>query len=127
MTNFLDGPAEGHALMLKRRPIALRVVVSSGGEVDALDQPEDRPEDNEVCHLYILAKEGAAAFIDGRDPKTGKRWGGRYMGGDYRLFPDQPEQDVMRRRCDFVEWCQQNLSIITATHNRFKDECARTS
>ena len=53
MTRFLDGPAAGNALMLRRAPLFLRVTIdAAGGKVDALDQLDDDPQDGETVHVY---------------------------------------------------------------------------
>jgi len=44
MTRFLDGPAQGETLMLRRAPILLRVTRDPMGNFDGLDQLDDRPD-----------------------------------------------------------------------------------
>jgi len=56
MTRFLDGPAEGVTLMLRRAPIYLRVV-HRGTEWDALDALDDRPTPDETIYVYVLHGE----------------------------------------------------------------------
>ena len=51
MTTFIDGPAKGQHLALKRAPRFLRVVVADG-KWDALDQIEDEPRPGELVYAY---------------------------------------------------------------------------
>lgn len=51
---FLDGPGKGQGLNLKRAPLFLRLVVKPDGRIDALDQLEDRPADEERLYAYRL-------------------------------------------------------------------------
>lgn len=55
MTTFLDGPAKGQTLILKRSPEILRVVLEpKTRKWDALDQPEDAPRPGEMVYIYVL-------------------------------------------------------------------------
>lgn len=46
MTTFIDGPAKGQTLMLRRNPVYL-IVTEENGKFDALDQLEDAPKPTE--------------------------------------------------------------------------------
>ncbi len=99
MTSFLDGPAQGQSLMLKRCPIFLRVVVDGGGKWDALDQPEDRPRPGEQLFAYRIEGEPSMCHVR----RTGGR-GGFYAMGQYRFILDQPEDAMMRDNQAWVHW-----------------------
>lgn len=47
MIEFLDGPAGNKTLELRRAPVYLRVVIDADGNIDALDQLDDRPKEDE--------------------------------------------------------------------------------
>ena len=97
MTRFLDGPAAGKTLSLSYSPYYLRVVIDPNGAVDALDAPDDMPRAGEVVHLYRRQGNVTSGFIDGRDPKTGKRFGRRFSSADYTHFTDHNfTQDQIR-------------------------------
>ncbi len=98
MIKFLDGPAAGKVLMLRRAPQFLRVT-EKGGEFDALDMPADEPIDQEKLYAYRVAGPIFHAFIDG----TGCH--GCFAVGEYRLVQFQPEDRVMRNVRHWHKWC----------------------
>ncbi len=113
MTRFLDGPAAGQLLMLKRAPVFLRVVQDRGGKWDALDQLSDTPQPGETVTIYRkVFGSGGSAFVDGRDLKTGKRWGGLFQSGDYRVVAEQPAAEVTRDTAKWQEWCEAEVAKI---------------
>lgn len=99
MTSFLDGPAAGHTLMLRRTPVYLRVVIDRKGKVDALDQLTDTPAAGETCHCYVLARKLGACHI-----RAGKGRSGFYPVAEYRYRKAQPDQKVMLSNRDWAEW-----------------------
>lgn len=110
MSTILDGPAAGAKLSLGRSPYFLRVVRKPGGEWDALDQLDDTPEPNEEIHVYRCVSEPITAHFDGRDPKTGKRYG-RWMSiANYSLHTEQPDDETARYRPAWQEWCAQQFA-----------------
>lgn len=72
MIRCTDGPAAGAVLTLRRAPMYLRIVTDESGHVDALDQLDDEPGENETVHVYKI------------EPGT---WGAVYVrpGGRYEL------------------------------------------
>jgi len=106
MSNFLDGPAAGVRLNLGRSPYFLRVVRTPDGKWDALDQLDDKPAENEEIHVYRIASEPMIAHVDGRDPKTGKRYGKWMSIADYVLHNKQPDNQTARNKVQWQEWCQ---------------------
>lgn len=103
MIRFLDGPAAGQVLQLRRAPRFLRVVQTSKGW-DALDQLDDAPEPGELVHVYALIGRTGSVHLDGRNAKTGKRWSGTYITGDYRHFDQQPDDATARNNALWQHW-----------------------
>lgn len=100
MTHFLDGPAQGKTLMLKRTPKYLRVVVDAKGDIDALDQLEDVPRPEESVFAYRLHEhKGAVHLNTGRGPG-----GGFYQACDFKLIPNQPADAVLRSTKAWQQW-----------------------
>lgn len=101
MTKFLDGPAAGQVLMLKRAPLCLRVVRSPSGEWDALDQLEDAPKPREEIFAYVRTAHRGTVHI--RSAKRGAS--GFYELAEYSAFADQPADEVMRETATWRAWC----------------------
>lgn len=97
MIRFLDGPAEGVKLSLGRAPMFLRVVIDPGGNVDALEELEDRVRDGETAHVYQLAGDYGTGFACMRGQ------GCRAIAA-YRLYAKQPSQDLLRDNKAWREW-----------------------
>lgn len=90
MTRFIDGPAEGVTLMLKRTPVYLRVVRNRQGKWDALDQLDDSPASDEEIFVYRLKEHLGNAFVDGPKIK------GCYAMVNYEAVPGNYSQDDLR-------------------------------
>ena len=103
-TRFIDGPAAGVCLSLSRAAMFLRAVLGDDGKWDALDQLEDTPSASETAYVYIIQGEPGTAFVDGRDPKTGKRYGRKEVIAEYRFFEPQPSAEIMRNNDKWGEW-----------------------
>jgi hypothetical protein len=106
MTRFEDGPAKGQVLTLRRAAIFLRVVRDENGAWDALDQLDDTAKPDETLFAYQCVGNIGSAFIDGKDPVTGRRMGYRAMIASYRFVPDQPTDAEMRSTFGWQKWCQ---------------------
>ncbi len=113
-TTFIDGVAQGAELLLSRSPILLRVVYDGvTKKVDALDLLDDEPRDGEIVQVYRLASQPVRGFADGRDPKTGKRWGKQFSAARYRMHDEQPPPSLWRGKkwqewaTDQVEWLKE--------------------
>lgn len=98
MTTFIDGPAKGNILMLKRAPIYLRAVSNAEGKWDACDQLEDTVHPGEVPVAYVLAETPGQAFIDG------PRIRGLYPISRYQLVLNQPDASVMMNNNLWAAW-----------------------
>lgn len=101
MTRFLDGPAEGTTLMLRRAPFLLRAVRDADGAWDALDQLEDQPKPDETIVVYRMVSGPSRMHVN--RGRHGCAW---YEGGDYRVLEPQPADDVIRERDAWQRWAQ---------------------
>lgn len=99
MTRFLDGPAEGVTLMLRRAPVFLRAVKGAGDTWDALDQLQDTPEAHEAVYVYALDGEPGWMHVC-----RSRGQGGRYTVASYRLVSPQPPDTVLRTTSEWREW-----------------------
>ena len=108
MTTFLDGPAAGQHLLLRRAVYYIRAERSAAGKWDALDQPTDTPSADEDVFAY-RAKKGTvrACHINSRG-KGGERTGGFFKGADYELVEPQPSEAQMRSNSLWAAWCKEN-------------------
>jgi len=102
--DFKDGPARGQFLRLKRAPVFLRVVQGLNG-FDALDLPTDTPRAGELIYAYMRTGPDGWCHLDGRDPKTGKRWSETNATGSYALCREQPPDATMRDAAKWQAWC----------------------
>lgn len=101
MSKFIDGPAAGVTLELRRAPVFLRVVIDPAGKVDALDQLDDTPAANEKIFVYrIDPKTLFRAHVCRRSKGQRSGW---IESGDYRLHPSQPG-DAVRETAAWQEW-----------------------
>lgn len=107
MTRFLDGPAIGQTLMLKRTVVFLRVtaqILPESGKVknwDALDQWEDTPNPDERLYAYKLVRNVGTAHVN-----MGRGRGGFYPINEYSFVEHQPSQEVMRDNDKWTFWVQ---------------------
>lgn len=113
MVNFLDGPAGGVKLALRRIPILLRVV-RAGRRWDALDQLDDEPEPRETIFVYRRADDVPIRkyFICSRG--RGKRESGLYWEASYRVLPEQPADDQVRSTEAWQTWAAEQLVVPLA-------------
>lgn len=105
MIRFLDGPAAGVALFLKRAPVYLRAVMAHDDgqsvEWDALDQLDDTPKDSEGVVAYKRVGSVGWVHIDRSNPRRGE-W---YRIGEYKLCAEQPAEEDMRDTARWRAWC----------------------
>jgi len=111
MITFLDGPADGQHLNLRRTPVLLRVV-QAGNAFDALDQLDDTASPDETITVYQLTQAPGWCHIDGRDAKTGRRWGETRPIATYALLPEQPDDATLRDNAAWREWCRMNFDRL---------------
>lgn len=98
MTRFLDGPAKGQTLMLKRAPVFLRVT-NHGDRWDALDQLNDAPLPEERIFAYRATGPAGGVHINRYGGK-----GGFYAACEYELCPAQPTDAEARDVGDWASW-----------------------
>jgi hypothetical protein len=102
MIKFVDGPADGKTLMLRRCPGLLRVVKSGVDEWDALDQLTDTPQSEEQIFIYRR--------LDDPPPSKFHLYGGRkgttgwYVSASYSLLEEQPADEDMRTNERWQRW-----------------------
>ena len=105
MTTFLDGPAQGKTLMLRRAPYFLRVTHGPRG-LDALDQIGDEPTSKETVTVYVRQP---GAVEKGVHLNCGKNGGsGWYCVASYKHSENQPTDAEMRGNTRWRAWCQAN-------------------
>lgn len=106
---FLDGPAAGQSLGLRRVPIFLRVVIDrETGKVDALDQLDDVPRPTEEVHVYegdrstLFALRGdIIVCVRGADGMQQAATG----SGEYHYRPDV-DGETVRDTEAWRAWCR---------------------
>lgn len=102
MTRFVDGPAKGHALMLRMSPRYLRVT-RAAGVWDALDLPEDNPRSEEEVYVYRRRGEEAHCFIDFGGKARSQS--GCYAIAEYEFIKEQPPAGMLRDPELWQYWC----------------------
>ncbi len=116
MTKFINGFANGTVLGLASSPRYLRVTKNRAGKIDALDQPTDAPHADEEISVYVLVSDDGGAFVDGRDKKTGKRFGGFQKIASYKLNDIQPHDMIARDNGAFTQWCNEQIGAGDMEH-----------
>lgn len=105
MIRFLDGPAAGQVLELRRVPLLLRVVRDcQTGEWDALDQLDDTPKPTEVIYLYLRSGTPQRIHVKAARTAGGSR---SLWHGEYLHLPEQPLIDVLRDNAKWQAWAAQ--------------------
>ncbi|MFN7019859.1 MAG: hypothetical protein ACK4WH_00850 [Phycisphaerales bacterium] len=108
MVKFLDGPAAGVALMLRRAPVFLRVVLSAHRTWDALDQPEDLPTRSETVFVYVLTDRPTAVHI-----KMARRsQSGFYAQAVYQHVRAHVPPASVRDAESWREWVESNTARL---------------
>ena len=110
MVTFLDGPAAGKTLDLRRAPFVLRVVINNRGTVDALDQLDDEIKPMEFAHVYRLTAPPQSIHVKAVK-RSQSAW--RYIAS-YALAPGaQPDQAILRDNERWGQWCEENKARLT--------------
>ncbi len=104
MTTFTGGPADNTTLMLRRAPRFLRVVVDQGGEIDALDQPEDTRKEGEAVYVYERVGDATACFLSARS-RGGGKISGQYAMATYKFRLAQPPASITSDNGRWQQWC----------------------
>lgn len=125
MSTFLNGPAADVSLVIRRAPLYLRAVQSAKkGEWDALDQLNDEPKPKEKVFAYRKIRDVMKGFMDGQTKGGGRRTGTYFEHGEYVFVEPQPNDEIMRSREKWQEWCFQQ--VAKEKDNGEKDEAARS-
>jgi len=111
MNTFLDGPAAGVILQVRRTPILLRVVLGLSGKWDALDQPDDSPTPDEQVFVYILTEAPLNYHLCIRGKNRAAA--GWYQAGKYKLLVPQPPESSVRSNQKWSEWCDAHRESLT--------------
>lgn len=101
MTRFIDGPAAGVVLTLRRAPRLLRVTGTPDGGFDALDMPEDILTEYESVWVYERVGNATQVHLKLARPKRS----GWYMMAEYRQHPNPPSEPTLRDRENWLAWC----------------------
>lgn len=106
MIRFIDGPAAGVQLRLSRVPVLLRVAhnTRAGAENawDALDQRADEAKPHETLHVYRRCTNVGWVHLSCR-PRSAS---GTYYSAEFKLYGQQPPQDVLHDNVRWGEWCE---------------------
>lgn len=117
MIAFLDGPAAGQLLELRRAPLFLRVtqVDADGGEIayDALDQLDDVPQSVEILFAYRLVGEAGWVRYQMAGPGGRGRQCRTIATGEYALVDPQPSDEVMRSNAQWQVWATEQARKTT--------------
>lgn len=109
MTTFLDGPAQGQHLSLRRSPLYLRVVCDAAGHWDALDQIDDTPAPGETIHAYRRAGAATVCHLLIRGNRDGRR-SGWYSSAQYLHLREQPSATELRDTALWQAWCRRHAT-----------------
>lgn len=94
-TRFLDGPARGVRLWIRRAPSFLRVTQAPSGAWGALDLAASRPAPDEVLYAYRRITDASGSRFYVHDPDTSHPY------PHYLAIDPQPLEHVMRSE---LEW-----------------------
>jgi hypothetical protein len=112
MTRLLGGPAEGISLELQRSPLFLRVTYDQHSQKwDALDQLDDEAFDGEKLFVYRQQGKPGYCHVDGRDKKTGKRYGRSFAIAEYAFWEHQPPQDLLASNERWQAWVLETIDL----------------
>lgn len=109
MVEFIDGPAAGESLALRRIPILLRVVQSRNGKWDALDQLDDEPKPTETIFVYRRRNDLGVSHYHICSRGRGKRESGIYWNAKYAFLPEQPADEEIRGTAAWRRWATDAL------------------
>lgn len=116
MMRFLDGPAAGVTLAIRRAPCMLRLVQTPEGDWDALDQLDDVAHPTEKIVVYRWRAKPSAVHLNCGRGKN-RSAGGFYPFGDYVFMPDQPGDAITRDNAAWEAWCVENKDRLLREFN----------
>ena len=103
MLTLIDGPCKA-ILNCRRAPLYLRAVIDRDGNIDALDQINDKPADDERVHVYQLQGDVTTAHLN--------FGGGRGRFEQFGTYLHRPDVDgeALRDNARWQEWAQAQVS-----------------
>jgi hypothetical protein len=101
VTKFLDGPAAGVTLALRRSPVFIRAVLNPDGKWDALDQVNDAPAADEKVVAYMLSDKPTMMHLCRSRAAGGSAW---FAVADYVLVGTQPDEAILRSNGEWRIW-----------------------
>lgn len=111
MTEFLDGPAAGVKLMLRRAPTCLRVVRAPKGW-DALASVSSGTVAEPGEWIYVYRRVGQAGMMHINARPRGKS--GTFAIAQYRHVPDAPQHPALRDNQAWRTWTLANRAMMEA-------------
>lgn len=111
MIRFLDGPADGTELSLRRAPRFLRVVVDAKGRIDALDLLDDVAGAGETVHVYQGDVDTLMALPDDIFVCTSGPGGLRQAGGAEGVYRHRGdvEGEPLRDTATWRSWVTEEV------------------
>lgn len=112
MISFLDGPAVGQNLTVRRAKFFLRVTVD-GDKWDCLNEYWDTARPHENLFVYIAVEKATAVHL-----KMAKRSeSGWYALCQYRFLEPQPPDDAIRDNEKWRAWCMAQTELMAQWRN----------
>jgi len=116
MVEFIDGPAVGKFLDLKRAPAFIRLT-EDNGKFGALDQIGDEPKASENITVYILTSPVQRYHLK----RSGKYKGqsGWKIRARYKQHSEQPEDGILRDNEQWQSWATDNFERLESVGRQF--------
>jgi hypothetical protein len=124
MISFVDGPAKGVVLELRRCPLFLRVVQTPSGGWDALDQLDDEPEESETIYVYRRNDEPPPSRI--HLCRRGKGLSGWFWIAQYSVLDEQPSDSEVRSTDSWRRWVTNRPEVKAAQAAAENENAARS-
>jgi len=100
MITFVDGPAPGQTLVVRRAKFFLRVTFD-GSKWDCLNEYFDTAAAGETLYVYLLIEKPTAVHLK----MTKRSQSGWYAMARYRFLPEQPADADIRENASWRIWC----------------------
>ncbi len=114
MTTFVDGPARGQTLMLRRGVIFLRVVYDTQTKLwDALNEPDDKATATEIVYAYVLRGESIMVHVNIAGNK-----GGMFQMAEYKFIEPQPKDSQIRVNKCWEIWVDSNKHLAPESYRQ---------
>lgn len=113
LVRFIDGPMADKSIGFEG-VVRIMLRVAFDGKTARCLNNDHAPIEGETTFAYIMDGEAGSGFWDGRDPKTGRRIGGRMGTAAYRLVHPQPPREVLDGTGVWAQWCDANRADLMA-------------